>query len=438
MIIWPSYLTLSSSSAWSVLQSISFFNNISVPEFFERYYDIRTASSQTSRLDTRLDCLDWLADHSWQGKDVEPSLGSKRLWEVLRNRTAASLLGINAVCVPQLRSCPVCMGLGQHSVVHQLDNVVCCFIHGCPLISGCPACGKKVNYSASQEYGAYTCGDCHGFPEDSMPQWCQSTEFHDRQGLAFVRMWLFRPHNDEAQRVLGLPVPVSPQIDQTMTGQHLSGWLAWMRMASPSHYVARALGEVPSGMSIQEYSSCQGELLRVTDVAGSASELAFDLQDEVDAVARKHLLCFATSHPCLLKAHTDFSVSTRAAGARVIGRRAGCAVGRAYYTWLRTGSQLIEDIDAQGRVYGGNGVEGDIDTLITALKSRLHLLTYHMMMQDRRSASRAKGRKDLSVIPRLSRDWFLRDSSRDVPKTPHIAPALDYSEWIADEPCARV
>lgn len=438
MIIWPSYLTLSSTSAWSVLQSISFFNNISIPEFFDRFYGIRTAPSQTSRLDTRLDCLQWLADHSWQGKGPEPSLGSRSLREVLLDRTAASLLGINAACVPQLRFCTACIGLGQHSVVHQLDNVVCCFIHGYPLVSGCPGCGKEVSYSASRKYLAYACGDCDGIHEDSMPQWCQLTDFHDRQGLAFVRMWLFQPHNDQSRRVLGMPVPVSPFIDQTMTSPHLSGWLAWMRMKNRSHYVARALGEVPSGMTLQEYSSCQGELLRITDAAGSASELAFDLQDEVDSVARKHLLYFATSHPCLLSAHTDFSVSTRGAGNRVVGRRAGCAVGRAYYTWLRAGSQLIEDIDAQGRVYRGNGVEGDIETLTTALKSRLHLLTYHMMMEDRGSASRAKGRTDLSVIPRLSRDWFLRDSSRDAPKIPHIAPALDYSEWIADEPCARV
>jgi hypothetical protein len=66
------------------------------------------------------------------------------------------------VLVGDLRYCPSCLSLGNHSVLFQLPQVAHCPIHSEALRMGCPHCGKSISTTvhALAKNHLY-CGSCH-------------------------------------------------------------------------------------------------------------------------------------------------------------------------------------------------------------------------------------------------------------------------------------
>jgi hypothetical protein len=68
----------------------------------------------------------------------------------------------SSVFVSELRYCPSCLALGNHSTLFQLLAVTHCPVHAAALRTGCPYCGKSVSTKvhALAKNHLY-CGSCH-------------------------------------------------------------------------------------------------------------------------------------------------------------------------------------------------------------------------------------------------------------------------------------
>ncbi len=94
----------------------------------------------------------------------------QRLHQMLRVplkllRVALIPASLHRITSPRFRYCPKCLRRGYHSVVHQLDTVLQCPLHGNWLEAECHRCGHSTPYrlNASLLDAPYRCGNCRQF-----------------------------------------------------------------------------------------------------------------------------------------------------------------------------------------------------------------------------------------------------------------------------------
>lgn len=89
----------------------------------------------------------------------------------------------------QLKICPVCLESGYHSYWFQLNDLICCPIHGCLLQSQCNTCGVLLpSYSFSRELfrDPFFCSSCGGPISGVAPNFVAIEEFRThRSDLEF-------------------------------------------------------------------------------------------------------------------------------------------------------------------------------------------------------------------------------------------------------------
>lgn len=84
----------------------------------------------------------------------------------------------------QLRICPVCLESGYHSYWFQLNDLICCPIHGCLLHSQCNSCGVLLpSYSFSKELfrDPFFCSSCGGPISGAAPNFVEIEEFRSHR-----------------------------------------------------------------------------------------------------------------------------------------------------------------------------------------------------------------------------------------------------------------
>lgn len=99
---------------------------------------------------------------------------------------------LDRISSPYFRFCPKCQRHGYHSVVHQLETVQHCPIHGDWLQVACPGCGQPTRYrlNASLLDAPFRCATCSAFYGASAPQFMQRRPLNLRERSAVTRLKL--------------------------------------------------------------------------------------------------------------------------------------------------------------------------------------------------------------------------------------------------------
>uniref|UniRef100_E1TI46 TniQ family protein n=1 Tax=Burkholderia sp. (strain CCGE1003) TaxID=640512 RepID=E1TI46_BURSG len=143
---------LKDESALSVMLRIASSNALTHKQTLELLLDRRVSSHEQDLLSIGLaNGAGWGRRIGWQWQPAEAEL-------------MPALPGLNRVIWSrQTKWCPVCTGLGFHSVWFQLSALAACPIHGCPLITQCAACGVPTGlYKLSRALfkKPYYCPSC--------------------------------------------------------------------------------------------------------------------------------------------------------------------------------------------------------------------------------------------------------------------------------------
>jgi len=156
MISWHPRFAAPWESPWSLAQKLAWLNASEVPDILSSVVGHRVSASPSSSVRTFNDTRWWeawldprdpsegAADRFWAGRALLGGEDGKR-FRALAARLFSS----------ELRLCRACIRTGYHSIVHQLDGLVRCPIHGTALTDTCPACHHSL--------GSYTVGRHRGF-----------------------------------------------------------------------------------------------------------------------------------------------------------------------------------------------------------------------------------------------------------------------------------
>lgn len=89
--------------------------------------------------------------------------------KILRGSLAPDAL--QKICSPHFRYCRKCLGRGYHGVIHQLNSVKCCPVHGETLSVECDHCGARTPYrlNALLLDAPFRCSSCRNFYASHAP-----------------------------------------------------------------------------------------------------------------------------------------------------------------------------------------------------------------------------------------------------------------------------
>lgn len=162
MISWSTRFIGTYESSWSIAHKLAWFNVADVPQALSVVAGCRVSPSPLSGLRS-FNQLDWWEELlariplddacvSGQNSMAVAVLGSE---EAKRFRTIARPLVSS-----HLRLCPACIRSGYHSIVHQLDGLVRCPIHGARLITTCPRCQRPLGFFGVAKVRGFRCECC--------------------------------------------------------------------------------------------------------------------------------------------------------------------------------------------------------------------------------------------------------------------------------------
>jgi hypothetical protein len=122
----------------------------------------------------------------------------RRLRQALRlplNIVRASLLpdALQRIGSPYFRYCRKCLYRGYHGVVHQLETVKRCPVHGCDLLEeACRYCDSRTPYRLNAYLldGPYRCGNCRSLYSSRVPSLLNKPALSKKARTAITRLRL--------------------------------------------------------------------------------------------------------------------------------------------------------------------------------------------------------------------------------------------------------
>lgn len=96
------------------------------------------------------------------------------------------------ICSPYFRFCPKCLRRGYHGVVHQLETVHHCPIHGGWLRVQCPSCDEPAPYRLNARLlnSPFRCADCGAFYGSGAPCFLKRRPLTRQERVAITRLKL--------------------------------------------------------------------------------------------------------------------------------------------------------------------------------------------------------------------------------------------------------
>ena len=107
----------------------------------------------------------------------------------------ASLLpdALQRIGSPYFRYCRKCLYRGYHGVVHQLETVKCCPVHGRELLEvACRGCGARTPYRLNAYLldAPYRCGNCGSLYSSCVPSLLNKRPLNKKARIAITRLRL--------------------------------------------------------------------------------------------------------------------------------------------------------------------------------------------------------------------------------------------------------
>lgn len=195
MTLWAESLILPLESPWSVLNKAAWLNTTTVHRFLESRYageHLSAAAGRDSKGRLRLPTR-WVDHWAHRAGDAELQLGGQPLAKALFDRWTGRPGHIEQDAA--LRTCPECLAVGYHSIVHQMAGFEVCVFHGSPLRSGCPSCGNATAMNDVADPGSlpFGCARCRWTPPESwMPIASKRAEGVLRRNAVLFEDWLSR------------------------------------------------------------------------------------------------------------------------------------------------------------------------------------------------------------------------------------------------------
>lgn len=236
MISWSTRFVGTYESSWSIAHKLAWLNVVDVPQALSAVADCRISPSPPSGLRSFNQLGWWEALLVRMSHDdacaschislVDAVLGSKA---TRRFRTIAYPLVSS-----HLRLCLACIRSGYHSIVHQLDGLVRCPIHGARLINTCPSCRCPLGFFGVAKVRGFRC-ECCGkawLRNDELA--VQSEEFwaNERNAIAPLVTWIERAMSS---------FQLAPRVARQMFGSWGGGR---MRLTSLSEALLPALADL--------------------------------------------------------------------------------------------------------------------------------------------------------------------------------------------------
>lgn len=161
MISWAACFSEPYESAWCAAQKLAWLSASDAPDALSAVVGRMVRASPSPKVRNFNDLGWWknLLDDS----DAKASAdGRVSAWRAVLAGGSEVVLGpgANALCAPALRVCPICIATGYHSVVHQLEGLLRCPIHGNPLVTGCSRCGDPLGPYTVLRQDGFHCDHC--------------------------------------------------------------------------------------------------------------------------------------------------------------------------------------------------------------------------------------------------------------------------------------
>ena len=99
---------------------------------------------------------------------------------------------LRKITSPHFRFCAKCLCRGYHCVVHQLDTVHQCPIHGAWLQAACPRCGQPAPYRLNARLldAPFRCAGCRSFYGLGPPKFLKRRQLVQKERAAVTRLKL--------------------------------------------------------------------------------------------------------------------------------------------------------------------------------------------------------------------------------------------------------
>lgn len=164
MIAWNDAFVGTFESAWGLTQKLAWLNHADPAQLLMSPLGYKQVPNDPADGGRAYIDGDWLTERrSFAVAGREASI--RDLADVPRalfERTGTAFLGSMAQSLlsQRLRVCPVCIGGGYHSIVHQIAGLAQCPMHAVPLTDNCVRCGKSLGEFGLRRGSAYRCARC--------------------------------------------------------------------------------------------------------------------------------------------------------------------------------------------------------------------------------------------------------------------------------------